>query len=408
MISDVYAMTGRQSEGKSSNVEFVGAPAWFPQSEVRERISEIRLSGRGDYVVAFTKLADDIAERYSLKAVRIEKLNSLLLQKRTRVTIDARWHFKWLGLYPVMGPVAARIAAQYRVPPNVLHLTATASLFGQREISLRFDHPPKNFLNDPSSFLIEPHRSYFYNAKRAQKADRVYSISTAGVGGFRVGGAVATAIFQTVAPVSNLEPSVPLPEPLRYVKGALALAANFRGADCNVESMILVGRICDARKWINVAARATATGRFDLPRGLSGSVAIGAIASWHPVPDPEKFYVTSPLVWGIGFLSGKKRKHGIHPSGSDFFGTVTLQRTYRVAEVVDVAPFLNAGVSILSRLPKHSLEKPYPLYAFTLGALTSWQKGRTDVDVAVSIPLVPVPGRVMFKIDVLCDQPSLR
>jgi hypothetical protein len=236
----------------------------------------------------------------------------------------------------------------------------------------------------------------------------VYRVVTVGIGGFRLYRAIGQATFQTVAPVSSLELSAPLPEPLRYGKAALALTTTFRGAEWTLESMILAGRIREPGRWVNVATRATATGQFTLPRELLGSFAIGGIASWHPVPDPEKFYITCPLVWGIGFLSDTKRKHGIHPSGSDFFGTVTIRRQYCIGGILNVAPFVNAGVSILSRLTRHTIEKPHPLYALGLGALMSGQRGRTDIEVAISIPVLRVVGNGLVQIDVLIDQPSLR
>jgi hypothetical protein len=196
-------------------------------------------------------------------------------------------------------------------------------------------------------------------------------------------------------------------ETLEYGKISLAVGRKTNGIDWKLEPMVLAGSLFNVERWIRAAARMTAAGEFAMPRGFSGSFAAGGILTRFPVPDPEKFFVKSPLVWGIDCLSAKKVRFGIHPAGSDFFGAVTVKKKVTVGGFVDVSPFANAGVSLLSKSLTPGTEEAKRVYSLSVGALVSLQWGRNVVDLGLSLPIARSSEAGVTRIELLVDQPSL-
>jgi hypothetical protein len=363
---------------KSSHVEFAGAPAWLPVEELRARIAAIRLARAGDQAAAFADLSAEFRDRFLLKSVRIEKLPTLLPHKRTRVTVDAARGFDPVKFCVVMPPMSARLSGQYRFPPNALSFVVQASLFSEYKVAVVF-HRPHAFLN-------APRRSYALSVDRSQRADRPYKIATVAVGHIRVLAGTGTAVFQSVAPASNWTPAAPPSGPVQYYKVGLPVTAAGHGLHWAIEPMLLAGRLRGPNRWFNAALRGTVACAYPLPHDSLATFKIGGIISRYPIPDPEKFYVTHPLVWGVDFLSQKKQKNGIHPAGSDFFAAVTVKRTHALLPSLTVSPFVNAGWSTLSRVPPHSSASPASSHSVAIGVLLSCNRWGT-VDCALTIPI---------------------
>jgi hypothetical protein len=373
---------------KSSTVEFVDAPSWFPTDELEGKISAIRLSPQRDLSTSFSDLSAEVCDRFFLKSCRIEKLPSLFLEKRTRVTVDARRHFLFLGFCPVFPSLSARIAAQYRFPPNLFHCTATFSLFGQYALQFRVDRSP-------------PSLSYFYTFERSQKSDRAYTISTIGIGGYRIRNLLSSVQFQSISPASNRHP------PVKYLKLGLSFSGVLNSLEYQFNPIILGGQLDRPSRWFNFGLKTTVNGKFSLPRHFSGIFSLGGVIARDPVPDPEKFYITSPLVWGIDCLSSKKLKGGIHPAGTDFFGVMTIRKEYPIQNFMTVSPFVNGGVAILSRFPRHCVEPPAPSYLISVGGLAFLKWKRNEINFGVSLALLRSIKDNPLKIEMVIDQPSL-
>jgi hypothetical protein len=148
-------------------------------------------------------------------------------------------------------------------------------------------------------------------------------------------------------------------------------------------------------------------GHFSLPRDFSGKFSFGGVIARYPVPDPEKFYITNPLVWGIDCLSSKKSKDGIHPSGTDFFGVMTISKQYPIRNFMTVSPFVNGGVSILSKFSRHSIEPPATSYLVSVGGLGFLKWKRNEINFGVSLALLRSIKDKPLRIEMLIDQPSL-